>query len=67
LMCLLCFLQCHKAKNLIPEAGGQSTRTGKSVLEIQVRVHNLLCFLVLLSCDEQNLTSVVALGQCIQA
>uniref|UniRef100_A0A453SMS4 Uncharacterized protein n=1 Tax=Aegilops tauschii subsp. strangulata TaxID=200361 RepID=A0A453SMS4_AEGTS len=26
---------CHKAKNLIPEAGGQPTRTGKSVLEIQ--------------------------------
>ncbi|BAF23186.2 Os08g0223700 [Oryza sativa Japonica Group] len=26
---------CHKAKNLIPEAGSQPTRTGKAVLEIQ--------------------------------
>ncbi|KAK1609385.1 hypothetical protein QYE76_033058 [Lolium multiflorum] len=32
---LVVFDECHKAKNLIPEAGGQSTRTGKSVLEIQ--------------------------------
>ena len=31
--------QCHKAKNLVPEAGGQATRTGEAVLEIQV------CFL----------------------
>jgi len=29
-------LQCHKAKNLIPEAGGQPTRTGEAVLELQV-------------------------------
>lgn len=29
-------MQCHKAKNLIPEAGGQATRTGEAVLEIQV-------------------------------
>lgn len=29
-------LQCHKAKNLVPEAGGQPTRTGEAVLEIQV-------------------------------
>ncbi|KAF8692024.1 hypothetical protein HU200_039971 [Digitaria exilis] len=32
---LLVFDECHKAKNLIPEAGGQPTRTGKAVLEIQ--------------------------------
>ncbi|KAM3213142.1 hypothetical protein ACQJBY_065881 [Aegilops geniculata] len=32
---LVVFDECHKAKNLIPEAGGQPTRTGKSVLEIQ--------------------------------
>jgi hypothetical protein len=29
-------IQCHKAKNLVPEAGGQATRTGEAVLEIQV-------------------------------
>jgi hypothetical protein len=36
--CMLkqCLLQCHKAKNLIPDAGSQPTRTGKAVLEIQV-------------------------------
>jgi hypothetical protein len=33
---LLVFDECHKAKNLIPEAGSQPTRTGKAVLEIQV-------------------------------
>ncbi|XP_057486373.1 protein FORGETTER 1-like isoform X2 [Actinidia eriantha] len=33
---LLVFDECHKAKNLVPEAGGQSTRTGEVVLEIQV-------------------------------
>ncbi|KAF2918630.1 protein FORGETTER 1 isoform X2 [Oryza sativa Japonica Group] len=32
---LLVFDECHKAKNLIPEAGSQPTRTGKAVLEIQ--------------------------------
>jgi hypothetical protein len=31
--------QCHKAKNLVPETGGQATRTGEAVLEIQVRFH----------------------------
>jgi hypothetical protein len=36
------FLQCHKAKNLIPEAGSQPTRTGKAVLEIQVHAHSCL-------------------------
>nr|CAB3488213.1 unnamed protein product [Digitaria exilis] len=32
---LLVFDECHKAKNLIPDAGSQPTRTGKAVLEIQ--------------------------------
>ncbi|RLN03180.1 hypothetical protein C2845_PM13G05560 [Panicum miliaceum] len=32
---LLVFDECHKAKNLNPEAGSQPTRTGKAVLEIQ--------------------------------
>ncbi|KAG0590125.1 hypothetical protein KC19_1G074000 [Ceratodon purpureus] len=32
---LLVFDECHKAKNLVPEAGGQATRTGEAVLEIQ--------------------------------
>ncbi|XP_057486376.1 protein FORGETTER 1-like isoform X4 [Actinidia eriantha] len=35
---LLVFDECHKAKNLVPEAGGQSTRTGEVVLEIQARL-----------------------------
>ncbi|PSS06282.1 Protein strawberry notch like [Actinidia chinensis var. chinensis] len=35
---LLIFDECHKAKNLVPEAGGQSTRTGEAVLEIQARL-----------------------------
>eukprot|EP00250_Pteridium_aquilinum_P027603 c3529_g1_i1 orf=145-2244(+) len=35
---LLIFDECHKAKNLIPEAGGQATRTGEAVLEIQARL-----------------------------
>lgn len=34
----LVFDECHKAKNLIPEAGGQATRTGEAVLEIQARL-----------------------------
>lgn len=29
-------MQCHKAKNLIPEVGSQPTRTGEAVLELQV-------------------------------
>ncbi|KAA8523387.1 hypothetical protein F0562_009809 [Nyssa sinensis] len=35
---LVIFDECHKAKNLIPEAGGQPTRTGEAVLEIQARL-----------------------------
>lgn len=35
---LIVFDECHKAKNLIPEAGGQPTRTGEAVLEIQARL-----------------------------
>lgn len=35
---LLIFDECHKAKNLVPEAGGQATRTGEAVLEIQARL-----------------------------
>ncbi|PKA64092.1 hypothetical protein AXF42_Ash005104 [Apostasia shenzhenica] len=35
---LIVFDECHKAKNLIPEAGGQPTRTGEAVLEIQDRL-----------------------------
>ncbi|XAR67236.1 hypothetical protein NMG60_11001915 [Bertholletia excelsa] len=33
---LLIFDECHKAKNLVPEAGSQPTRTGEAVLDIQV-------------------------------
>ncbi|XP_062226679.1 protein FORGETTER 1-like isoform X2 [Phragmites australis] len=36
---LLVFDECHKAKNLIPDAGSQPTRTGKAVLEIQEKLH----------------------------
>ncbi|KAL5978726.1 hypothetical protein ACLOJK_029843 [Asimina triloba] len=36
---LVVFDECHKAKNLIPEAGGQPTRTGEAVLEIQGQAH----------------------------
>ncbi|AQK46024.1 RING/FYVE/PHD zinc finger superfamily protein [Zea mays] len=36
---LLVFDECHKAKNLIPDAGSQPTRTGKTVLEIQEKLH----------------------------
>ncbi|KAH9617593.1 hypothetical protein KSS87_008529 [Heliosperma pusillum] len=32
---LVIFDECHKAKNLIPEAGGQPTRTGEAVLDLQ--------------------------------
>ncbi|XP_027062492.2 protein FORGETTER 1 isoform X1 [Coffea arabica] len=35
---LIIFDECHKAKNLVPEAGGQPTRTGEAVLEIQARL-----------------------------
>ncbi|OEL18433.1 Protein strawberry notch-like protein 1 [Dichanthelium oligosanthes] len=35
---LLVFDECHKAKNLIPDAGSQPTRTGKAVLEIQLLI-----------------------------
>ncbi|XP_042392351.1 protein FORGETTER 1-like isoform X2 [Zingiber officinale] len=35
---LVVFDECHKAKNLIPEAGSQPTRTGEAVLEIQARL-----------------------------
>ncbi|KAI3414926.1 PHD-type domain-containing protein [Psidium guajava] len=35
---LVIFDECHKAKNLVPEAGSQSTRTGEAVLEIQARL-----------------------------
>ncbi|KAK1280548.1 hypothetical protein QJS04_geneDACA014302 [Acorus gramineus] len=35
---LVIFDECHKAKNLIPEAGGQATRTGEAVLEIQAKL-----------------------------
>ncbi|KAJ6432365.1 hypothetical protein OIU84_019581 [Salix udensis] len=35
---LLIFDECHKAKNLIPEAGSQPTRTGEAVLDIQARL-----------------------------
>ncbi|KAG9439302.1 hypothetical protein H6P81_019467 [Aristolochia fimbriata] len=35
---LVLFDECHKAKNLVPEAGSQSTRTGEAVLEIQARL-----------------------------
>ncbi|KAL1559922.1 udp-glycosyltransferase [Salvia divinorum] len=32
------FDECHKAKNLVPEAGGQPTKTGEAVLDIQARL-----------------------------
>ncbi|KAI6691687.1 hypothetical protein NL676_028515 [Syzygium grande] len=35
---LVLFDECHKAKNLVPEAGSQSTRTGEAVLDIQARL-----------------------------
>ncbi|XP_065854274.1 protein FORGETTER 1 [Euphorbia lathyris] len=35
---LLIFDECHKAKNLVPEAGSQPTRTGEAVLDIQARL-----------------------------
>ncbi|CAN0901877.1 Protein FORGETTER 1 [Linum grandiflorum] len=35
---LLVFDECHKAKNLVPEAGSQPTRTGEAVLDIQSKL-----------------------------
>ncbi|KAG6605360.1 Protein FORGETTER 1, partial [Cucurbita argyrosperma subsp. sororia] len=35
---LIVFDECHKAKNLVPEAGSQPTRTGEAVLELQDRL-----------------------------
>ncbi|KAH9676915.1 protein FORGETTER 1 [Citrus sinensis] len=35
---LVIFDECHKAKNLVPEAGSQPTRTGEAVLELQARL-----------------------------
>lgn len=35
---LIVFDECHKAKNLVPEAGSQPTRTGEAVLEIQAKL-----------------------------
>ncbi|KAH7536674.1 hypothetical protein FEM48_Zijuj03G0009500 [Ziziphus jujuba var. spinosa] len=35
---LIVFDECHKAKNLVPEAGSQPTRTGEAVLDIQARL-----------------------------
>ncbi|KAI3755989.1 hypothetical protein L1987_55800 [Smallanthus sonchifolius] len=35
---LIVYDECHKAKNLVPEAGGQPTRTGEAVLELQARL-----------------------------
>ncbi|KAF5195402.1 strawberry notch-like protein [Thalictrum thalictroides] len=35
---LVVFDECHKAKNLIPEAGSLPTRTGEGVVELQTRL-----------------------------
>ncbi|PIA37650.1 hypothetical protein AQUCO_03000300v1 [Aquilegia coerulea] len=35
---LVVFDECHKAKNLIPEAGGLPTRTGEGVVELQAKL-----------------------------
>nr|POF20447.1 protein forgetter 1 [Quercus suber] len=35
---LIIFDECHKAKNLVPEAGSQPTRTGEAVLDLQARL-----------------------------
>ncbi|GMH10575.1 hypothetical protein Nepgr_012416 [Nepenthes gracilis] len=35
---LIIFDECHKAKNLVPEAGSKPTRTGEAVLEIQAKL-----------------------------
>lgn len=32
------WLQCHKAKNLVPDAGGKPTKVGKKCLELQHRL-----------------------------
>jgi P-loop containing NTP hydrolase pore-1 len=31
-------MQCHKAKNLIPESGSQPTRTGNAVFDLQEKL-----------------------------
>ncbi|KAG7652260.1 Zinc finger PHD-finger [Arabidopsis thaliana x Arabidopsis arenosa] len=35
---LLIFDECHKAKNLVPEAGSQPTRIGQAVVDIQDKI-----------------------------
>ncbi|CAJ2659104.1 unnamed protein product [Trifolium pratense] len=35
---LIIFDECHKAKNLVPEKGKKSTRTGEAVLDIQAQL-----------------------------
>lgn len=35
---LIVFDECHKAKNLIPEAGAKPTKVGRLVLELQQRL-----------------------------
>ncbi|GJP33081.1 hypothetical protein CLOM_g17646 [Closterium sp. NIES-68] len=34
------FDECHKAKNLVPESGGNATRTGDAVMELQAKLPN---------------------------
>ncbi|CAI7912606.1 unnamed protein product [Closterium sp. NIES-54] len=34
------FDECHKAKNLVPESGGNATRTGEAVMELQAKLPN---------------------------
>ena len=55
-------IQCHKAKNLVPETGGQATRTGEAVLEIQVSFHyctsNTLEWIYFIMCDRHNCSFV---------
>ena len=34
------FDECHKAKNLVPDAGGKPTKVGKQVLELQKKLPN---------------------------
>ncbi|CAI5493836.1 unnamed protein product [Closterium sp. Naga37s-1] len=33
-------MECHKAKNLVPESGGNATRTGEAVMELQAKLPN---------------------------
>ncbi|KAK9819870.1 hypothetical protein WJX72_003467 [[Myrmecia] bisecta] len=37
---LIVYDECHKAKNLIPDAGGKPTKVGKKVLELQHKLPN---------------------------